>query len=179
MAVLSRERIVALIGPAQAREWDCDVACCNSRDQIVLAGTSAALARAVLAANSLVGGAVDVVALDVSAPFHCRQQATTADALRAALFGIAELLHPERASRTTCNATGGFHCAELVGLVEALALQVSCTVRWSDNMRALCDVSDRIYEVGPSRPLSRLFASLGRKTIAITSLRAARKESFS
>ncbi|MFZ5889472.1 MAG: ACP S-malonyltransferase [Myxococcota bacterium] len=101
------------------------------------------------------------------------------DGLRAALFGVAELLHPERACHTTCNATGAFHSSDLASLVEALAAQVSCTPRWADNMQSLCAVAEQIYEIGPSRPLSSLFASLGHKAIPITSLRAARKEVFS
>lgn len=179
MVVLCAPDIATHITPELARTWDCDVACCNSPNQIVLAGTRAALATATEAAVALTPENLDVVVLDVSAPFHCRQQAAIVEGLRAALLGIGELLCPERASHTTCNATGRFHRDDLTSLVDALAAQVSCTVRWSDNMQRLCDVADPIYEIGPSRPLSSLFASLGRKTVAITSLRAARKESFS
>lgn len=91
----------------------------------------------------------------------------------------SELLHPERAGHTTCNATGQFYLSELTSLVEALAAQASGALRWADNMRRLCEAAERIYEVGPSEALASSFSCLGRRTIAVTSLRHARAEVFS
>ncbi len=117
--------------------------------------------------------------LQCSAPGERGLNANVVEGLRAALFGISELLHPERAGHTTCNATGQFYLSELTSLVEALAAQARGALRWADNMRRLCDAAERIYEVGPSEALASSFSCLGRCTIAVTSLRHARAEVFS
>lgn len=117
--------------------------------------------------------------MQCAGPVGGRQDVHIVGALRAALFGIAEVLHPERAGHTTCNATGEFYLEELTSLVEALAVQARGALRWADNMRQLCGAADRIYEVGPSGALSPSFSCLGRRTIPVTSLRDARAEAFS
>ena len=53
--------------------------------------------------------------------------------------------------------------------------QISGTVRWVDNMRALAERATRIVEIGPGKPLSGFFKDIGVTVQAITDLAGARE----
>ncbi len=135
----------------------------NGAGQVVIAGASAAVARASERAKAL--GARRVLPLSVSAPFHC------------ALMKPAEhRLAPElRALRTheprvpivaNVDAEPKRTAADAI---EALVAQVSSPVRWEDVMRRLALEGVTTYvEVGPGTVLSGLARKIQREATVVS-----------
>jgi malonyl CoA-acyl carrier protein transacylase len=153
-----------------------DVANLNSPDQIVLSGPAAAMERACACATEMAADTtLEFTALVVSAPFHSRRMRTIEGPFRAALDDAAPRLVPERAVAVTSNVRGGFHTGDIGDLLDALERQISGSVDWIGNMRALVAVSDHIVEVGPNRPLRRFFKSVGVEIASIVSVKTAER----
>jgi malonyl CoA-acyl carrier protein transacylase len=151
-----------------------DVANENSPDQVVLSGPQAAMERACDRTRELAKGIdVEFVTLTVSAPFHSRRMRAVEGDFRVALDEAAPRLSPAKASVVTSNFRGGFHTGLEGDLLDALERQIGGTVRWTANMRALAPLADRIFEVGPGRPLRGFFKSLGIEVTSILSSKAA------
>jgi len=129
----------------------------NSPGQIVIAGTAAAVARAGEAAKAL--GAKRVIALPVSAPFHCAlmrpAEVRLAPELRA--LGVRDPEIP-----VVVNVDGAPR-REAAASIEALVQQVSAPVRWEDVMARLASEGVTAYvEVGPGTVLSGLAKKMAR-----------------
>jgi [acyl-carrier-protein] S-malonyltransferase/trans-AT polyketide synthase/acyltransferase/oxidoreductase domain-containing protein len=142
----------------------------NSPSQIVISGSAEDVERA---RELLVAPGRRFVPLNVSAPFHSRF-------MRPVEGQFAEELARARldaalAPRVASNFTGGFHSDDETSVRENLVRQISGTVRWVDNMRALAARADRIVEIGPARPLSGFFRELGISTTAVVSLKSAER----
>lgn len=175
----------AVLGPEiAARDFatdlsglDVDVANRNSKDQVVLSGGAEAVkAGGARIAALLAGTPHEVIALNVSAPFHSRLMRGIETEFRAVLMDAAPRLHPERAGVVTSNLTGAFHQPALAPLVDALVRQISGPVDWIGNMAALMAKASRIIEVGPHRPLRGFFKSAGRDIVSIINVKTAEKE---
>ncbi|MGW4091399.1 thioesterase domain-containing protein [Nocardia sp. NPDC004750] len=134
-----------------------EVANDNSTDQLVISGERDAVA----AARGVLGERfpqLRFVPLRVSAPFHSRWMRGIEDEFAGHLAECAPRMRAERAVAVTSNYTGEFHRPET--LAEHLVRQISAPVRWTANMRALLRSGTPRYEVGPSAPLSKFFATL-------------------
>jgi [acyl-carrier-protein] S-malonyltransferase len=129
----------------------------NSPEQTAIAGTAAAVKRAVEIASQ--SGAKRAVILAVSAPFHCElltpAQARLETDLRAAKF--CDLKFPvitnvdAEAIRTGDEAR------------ESLIRQVTMPVRWLESVRDMVDEGVNIFvEVGPGKVLSGLLRQIDR-----------------
>jgi [acyl-carrier-protein] S-malonyltransferase len=127
----------------------------NSPDQIVIAGNKGAVERAMALAKA--AGAKRVVALPVSAPFHCPlmkpAQARLKVDLDAATF--SDLAIPlinnwqAREIRTGADARRGLY------------QQVPNPVRWTESMQALATAgADQWFEVGAGTVLSGLLRTI-------------------
>lgn len=152
-----------------------DMANLNSADQLVLSGRSDHLAAA---AERLARGLPGVrrVPLQVSAPFHSRMMAPIEPGFRDLLTDSAARWDATRAGRVLSNSGGGFHTADATAVVDALTRQISGSVRWVDNMRALLAAAPRqVYEVGPSRPLRAFFRMFDVDVTGLVSIRTAQK----
>ena len=156
-----RERLAGL---------EVDAANHNSPSQIVASGRAADVAEA---ATRLETDGRRCVALDVSAPFHSRMMKGIEPAFAAELASVK--LDASRAERVASNFSGGFHEASEVAIRDRLVRQISGTVRWVDDMKALAPRAASIVEIGPGRPLSGFFKELGVATTAIRTLRDAEK----
>jgi [acyl-carrier-protein] S-malonyltransferase len=136
----------------------CAPANINSPNQIVIAGHTPAVERAVEAAKAK--GAKRAVMLAVSAPFHCELMKPAAQRL-AAVFDetvFSDLKIPivtnADAALTTCGA----------GARDALLRQVASPVRWSESIKLLLDEGvTRFIEVGPGKVLSGLVRQISRQ----------------
>jgi [acyl-carrier-protein] S-malonyltransferase len=127
----------------------------NSPDQIVIAGHTAAVARAMELAKA--AGAKRAISLPVSAPFHCPLMKPAQDRLRPDLDAaeFADLRMPlinnwqAREIRTGAEAREGlFH-------------QVPNPVRWSDSIRHLSGAGvTRFIEVGCGAVLTGLLRNI-------------------
>ncbi|WP_280412764.1 acyltransferase domain-containing protein, partial [Nocardia asiatica] len=139
-------------------EAGAEVANDNSTDQLVISGGSDAIAaaRAVLAERL---PDLRFVPLRVSAPFHSRWMRGIEAEFADHLAECAPRIRAAHAVVVTSNYTGEFHRPDT--LTEHLVRQISAPVRWTANMRALLRSGTPRYEVGPSAPLSKFFATLG------------------
>jgi [acyl-carrier-protein] S-malonyltransferase len=129
----------------------------NSPEQTVIAGTAAAVKRAVEIASQ--SGAKRAVILSVSAPFHCAslmpaQQRLEPD-LRAAKF--SNLRFPLITNVDAESITSGDEARE------SLLRQVTMPVRWLESVREMIEQGVNIFvEVGPGKVLSGLLRQIDR-----------------
>jgi [acyl-carrier-protein] S-malonyltransferase len=129
----------------------------NSPQQSVISGSTAGVARASELATEK--GAMKVVPLQVSAPFHCALMQPAQDRLAEVLKSI-EAQDPRFpiVSNVTADVTKrGEREREL--LVE----QVTAPVRWVESMRCMIDAGASFFvEVGPGKVLTGLLRQIDR-----------------
>jgi [acyl-carrier-protein] S-malonyltransferase len=121
----------------------------NGGGQIVIAGASAAVARACERAKAL--GARRAVPLQVSAPFHCALMQPAADRLAPELRTVAS-----QDPRVPVVANVDAEPKRTAGTaIEALIRQVASPVRWESVVQRLASEGvTRYVEVGPGKALS-------------------------
>lgn len=153
---------------------DVDVANLNSLDQLVISGSVAGVEAGETRIAEKIPG-VEVIRLNVSAPFHSRLMRGIEAEFRRELEAAAPRFDASRATAVTSNLRGGFHSGKLADLLDALTGQISGTVDWVANMRALSGAAERIVELGPNRPLKRFFSTLGVEITSIMNLKTAQK----
>jgi [acyl-carrier-protein] S-malonyltransferase len=123
----------------------------NGAGQVVIAGSRDAVARAGERAKAL--GAKRIVALPVSAPFHCSLMKPAEDRLAPELRAMTV-----QAPRVpiVANVDAELKC-DARDAIEALVAQVSAPVRWEAVVRRLASEGVTTYvEVGPGAVLSGL-----------------------
>jgi [acyl-carrier-protein] S-malonyltransferase len=151
----------ARVAQACAEAADGDVvapANLNAPGQVVIAGTTAAVARAGERAKAL--GAKRVVPLPVSAPFHCALMRPAQDRLAPELRALPVNAPsvPVVANVDAAPKTDG------ASAIDALVRQVSAPVRWEEVVRTLASAGIRAYvEVGPGTVLSGLVRKIDRE----------------
>lgn len=151
-----------------------DVANVNSADQIVLSGIQTAMPQAMERVEAeLAEKPFRFVPLNVSAPFHSRFMSQIEDPFEDTLATARRNLKPEAAARVTSNYTGSFHSDNVEEIESRLVAQLSSTVKWKDNMRALAACADLIYEIGPNRPLREFFRTIGVQCTSVTTFSSA------
>ena len=134
----------------------CSVANVNAPNQVVIAGNTEAVDRAI---ESLKGVAKKVMKLNVSAPFHCALMKPAQDRLAADLEGL-EFAEPAMPVVTNVDARATSAPDELR---DALVRQVSAPVRWSESMLLLMQQGvDTFVEVGPGKVLTGLMRQINR-----------------
>lgn len=160
------------------RDLPVDVANINSTDQVVISGQADSMDKAKERIARVIGDGENMrfVQLNVSAPFHSRFMNAVKDKFHDVLSAISSRLNAGQAVRVTSNYTGLFHAATTSSVIEALVSQLSGSVKWRDNMFALVEKSQTIYEIGPNRPLKNFFRSLDVNCKSITTFSSAAKE---
>src|SRR5271154_1943075 len=129
----------------------------NSSEQTVIAGSAAAVKRAVEIASQ--SGAKRAVILAVSAPFHCALLAPAQQRLEPDLRAItfSALSFPVITNVDAQVTVSGDEARE------ALIRQVTLPVRWQESMRELIDQGVTIFvEVGPGKVLTGLLRQIDR-----------------
>jgi [acyl-carrier-protein] S-malonyltransferase len=123
----------------------------NSPTQIVIAGTAAAVQRAVNVAPAR--GAKKAVILPVSAPFHCALMRPAQERLKKDL----ESIHFQDLAIPLVNNVDAAPITAGTAVCDSLIRQVCSPVQWSDSMQLLIQQGVRLFvEVGPGRVLSGL-----------------------
>jgi [acyl-carrier-protein] S-malonyltransferase len=135
----------------------CEPANINSPEQIVISGHSGAIDRAVKLAQER--GAKRAVPLPVSAPFHCSLMKPAQDRLAA---DLQKILFSRPGVPVICNVdAASVEMAE--SSRDALARQVTGSVKWSDSMQALVARGMQTFiEVGPGKVLCGLMRQIDR-----------------
>ncbi len=134
----------------------CSVANINSPGQVVIAGNTAAVDRAI---ELLKGIAKRVIKLNVSAPFHCALMKPAQDRLAEDLERLV-FDEPKFPVVTNVDARITTSPGELR---DSLIRQVSAPVRWVESMQLLMQNGiDTVVEVGPGKVLSGLMRQTSR-----------------
>ena len=153
----------------------CSPANINSPGQVVIAGETAAIDRAIVLLKER--GAKRAMKLNVSAPFHC-------DLMRPAQERLArdlgEIVFADAIAPVVTNVDA---VAEQNGgkLRESLVRQVSQTVRWLESVEFLINQGVQTFiEIGPGKVLSGLMRQIDRSVRSLnvedeSSLRAAQE----
>jgi len=129
----------------------------NAPGQIVIAGHTAAVARAGERAKAL--GAKRAIPLAVSAPFHCPLMKPAEDRLAPELRALSTR-DPAIPVVANVDALPKRTAAEAI---EALIRQVSSPVRWEDVVRRLiADGATTFVELGPGAVLAGLIGKIDR-----------------
>ncbi len=134
----------------------------NAPNQIVIAGTREAVARAGERTRAL--GARRVVPLPVSAPFHTVLMRPAQERLAPELRAL-EVADPRVPVMANVDAEPKVRAA---GSIAALVEQISAPVRWEGVVRRLASEGVRAYvEVGPGTVLSALVRKIDRTAAVI------------
>jgi len=134
----------------------CSIANINSPNQVVIAGNSDAVERAM---ELLKGIAKRVIKLNVSAPFHCALMKPAQDRLE---FELEQLAFSEPPMPVVTNVDA--RPTTVPGeLRDALRRQVTAPVRWVESVELLIQQGvDTFVEVGPGKVLSGLMRQINR-----------------
>jgi [acyl-carrier-protein] S-malonyltransferase len=158
---LSQEAAIALCESAAQGEILAPVNF-NSPEQIVIAGASGAVERAVASAKAR--GAKRALMLPVSGPFHCALMHPAAERM-AERLRMAAVRTPD---------TPVLHNAHLQteqvpdAIRAALVRQIESPVRWVDTIRAMVDAGvDLLVECGPGKVLTNLNKRIAKDTPAV------------
>jgi [acyl-carrier-protein] S-malonyltransferase len=138
-----------------------EVANYNSPEQTVISGEDAPVQRAVEEAKRR--GALRVLPLKVSAPFHCSLMAPLANAFEPVL-GDAPIADPR--IPVVANVSADYErCADEIR--RNLVMQLASSVRWSASIARLdADGFDTFIEVGPGKVLTGLMKGNAPEAIA-------------
>jgi len=135
----------------------------NAPGQVVIAGQAAAVARAGELAKAR--GAKRVIALAVSAPFHCPLMWPAQQRLEPELRALAV---NDPAMPVVANVDG-LPKTDAASAIEALIRQVSSPVRWEDVVRRLiADGARTFVELGPGTVLSGLIRKIDPAVTAVS-----------
>jgi [acyl-carrier-protein] S-malonyltransferase len=134
----------------------CSVANINSPNQVVIAGNTEAVDRAM---ELLKGVAKRVIKLNVSAPIHCALMKPAQDRLA---FELEQLAFTEPTPSVITNVDAKITSAP-GDLRDSLLRQVSAPVRWLESMELLFQHGVTTFvEVGPGKVLSGLMRQINR-----------------
>lgn len=135
----------------------------NAPGQVVIAGSTAAVARAGVEARAR--GAKRVIPLNVSAPFHCALMAPAQARLEPELRALA-VQAPRVPVVANVDATPKRDGA---AAIDALVAQVSGAVRWEDVIGYLVSAGVRTFvEVGPGAVLAGLVRKIDREAQVVS-----------
>jgi [acyl-carrier-protein] S-malonyltransferase len=157
-----------------APRWVVSPANLNSPEQIVISGSTDAVARAVELCKA--AGARKTVILKVSAPFHCALMQPAKDLLTGTLEGVA--LYDPRFP-VACNVDARL-LTRHTDVLDSLIRQVTAPVRWVECVQLLVTQgATHLVEIGPGKVLTGLTRGiLGRGVESPVSLNVEDKASL-
>lgn len=147
-------------------ECGAELANLNSKNQVVISGRKEKVEEAAKKVKETIPE-VDVVFLNVSAPFHSSLMKPIEKEFHEYLSSFT--FKTENCTRVLSNFTGEFHKPE--SLLTHLTSQISGSVKWIENMTVLISKNLPIIEIGPNKPLAKFFQTLGAEIVSIINLR--------
>jgi [acyl-carrier-protein] S-malonyltransferase len=157
-AILGADRDVIISACAEAAQGQvCSAANINSQNQVVIAGDTAAIDRAIALLKER--GAKRAMKLKVSAPFHCAlmQPAQERLAVDLAEIPLQDVVTPIVTNVDARAINSGAEARD------ALVRQVSQPVRWLESVEFLISQGVQIFvEIGPGKVLSGLVRQIDR-----------------
>lgn len=157
-AILGAGQDVVMTACAEAAQGEvCSAANINSPGQVVIAGATAAIDRAIELLKER--GARRAMKLNVSAPFHCALMHPAQDRLAA---DLTEIEFKDLATQIVTNVDAKA-LNEGAAAREALIRQVSQPVRWLESVEFLISQGvQTLVEIGPGKVLSGLVRQIDR-----------------
>lgn len=157
-AVLGLEDALVRQACAEAAQGDVvEAVNYNAPGQVVIAGSTAAVERAIEACKS--AGAKRAMSLPVSVPSHCALMKPAAEQLRDVMDGMK--FHA--AEMPVINNVDVEQEQDIDKIREALVRQLYSPVRWVETIQALIDLKvTHAYECGPGRVLGGLVKRIDR-----------------
>lgn len=157
-AVLGLEDALVRHACAEAAQGDVvEAVNYNAPGQVVIAGSTAAVERAIEACKS--AGAKRAMSLPVSVPSHCALMKPAAEQLRDVMDGMK--FHA--AEMPVINNVDVEQEQDIDKIREALVRQLYSPVRWVETIQALIDLKvTHAYECGPGRVLGGLVKRIDR-----------------
>ena len=154
-----------------------DIANINSANQVVISGEATAFAEAENRCKELFAEPKThrFIRLNVSAPFHSRFMKKIEEPFTRTLKTYSPSFNAQNAPTVTSNFQGTFHTAAVEDVISNLVNQLSHSVLWRDNMQALAARAEKVYEIGPGRPLRDFLKTVGVNCESITGLTAAER----
>jgi [acyl-carrier-protein] S-malonyltransferase len=140
----------------------CEAVNFNAPGQIVIAGVTMAINKAVELASA--AGATKTVVLNVSGPFHSSLMSSAADNMAKELekynFNI-----PKFSVCTNCDAS---LTTDVSRVKEKLVKQIKSSVKWDESVKTIISLGfDRFIEIGPGRVLSGLLRRIDKSKKAL------------
>ncbi len=147
-----------------------EVANFNSSEQIVISGKKENIEKTCKILSENIPG-IQTIFLNVSAPFHSSFMKPIEKEFQ--LYLESFNLKKENSKFVLSNYTGNFHDPE--DLVLNLTKQISGSVNWIKNMEILVNQKLPIIEIGPNRPLSKFFSTMGVEVQSILNTKSIKK----
>ena len=136
----------------------CQLANLNAPGQIVIAGSSTAVERAIVLAGER--GARRAISLPVSAPFHCALMAPARQAMEP-LIRAAPMTEPQVPVVSNVDAEP---LTSVSSVRHALVRQIDGSVRWAESVTVMAAAGvDRLTEFGAGKVLSGLARRIDRR----------------
>jgi malonyl CoA-acyl carrier protein transacylase len=151
-------------------ENEVEVANFNSFEQIVISGKKENVEKTCKVLSENIAG-IQTISLNVSAPFHSSLMKPIEREFQQYLESFK--LEKENSKFVLSNYTGDFHIPE--ELVVNLTKQISGSVNWIKNMEILAEQKLPIIEIGPNRPLSKFFSTMGIEVQSIINTKSIKK----
>ena len=159
-----------------ATDHEVDMANDNSSTQVVLSGEKSALTTLIEQLEiQYQGQGIRCIMLNVSAPFHSRHMASIEAQFRDFLNEFKDSFNAAKADRVASNYLGRFYHQDTSQVINALAKQLSGSVKWRDNMSCIISKTHNILELGPNRPLRGFFKTVGVDILSVINMRSATK----
>ncbi len=159
-----------------ANQFNIDVANDNSIMQVVLSGAKLDLTALVSELeNNFQSQGIRCVILNVSAPFHSRYMQDIEQTFKSFLNNFKDSFASENAHKVVSNYLGRFYNNDTEEVINALASQLSGSVKWRDNMASIINKTQSILELGPNRPLRGFFKTLDVDITSVINVRSASK----
>ena len=146
-----------------------EIANLNSTSQTVISGNRDAVEKA-SAALKLQWPQIEVIFLNVSAPFHSSLMKSIEREFHDYLSSFSPNFTMEKVGKVASNYSGKLHDEK--NLINHLVSQISGSVRWLDNMKLLIANKLPVFEIGPNKPLSKFFGTLGAPVTSVINLRS-------
>lgn len=172
MAALIADNIDTLDIASVVKGAGAEVANFNSKTQIVISGKAPAVAAASAQLKEKFP-TMNIIQLNVSAPFHSSLMRNIEPEFEAFLKTLLPKFNLANASKVLSNYSGTFHTADT--LLKNIVSQISGSVDWLANMRAVGGVSQDIIEIGPARVLTKFFTTIDVTARAVTDVRSMKK----
>lgn len=177
MAAIIYENVDVDLVQRILRDLPLDLANINSANQVVISGKAEAVSEAESKLTAILAKEKPFrfVPLNVSAPFHSRFMDSIVEPFKKALLSMNEGWDTKKATAVTSNFTGRFHSGHAEDVATNLIFQLNHAVKWVDNMKNLASRANKIYEVGPGRPLRDFFRTIDIFCSSVTTLSSAER----